>query len=136
MRYSKLHMVPRIILLCSVMFFSTGFTTVIKYCSMSQSSECCCESDHSDNAAAQTNESSVNDQDSSCLTVKVVGGLNEISATAASEVSAKLLAVETVPLHVDVIPLPIPTQALSLAYTDDSAPPHEDICIRISSLLI
>lgn len=119
-----------------MLFFSSGFTTIVKYCSMSQSSECCCESDHSDNAAAQTNESSVGDQNSPCLTVKVIGGLNDIKATVTSESSAKLLAVETIPLNFEAVPLPIPTHSLSFTYTDDIAPPNEDICIRISSLLI
>ena len=129
-------MTVRIILLCSVIFFSTGFTTIVKYCSMSQSSECCCKSDHTDIAVTQTNKSSVSDQNSLCLTVKVIGGLNDIKATVTSETSAKLLAVETVPLNFEAVPLPIPTHAFSMAYTDDSAPPYEDICIRISSLLI
>ncbi|RPI06110.1 MAG: hypothetical protein EHM64_04135 [Ignavibacteriae bacterium] len=89
-----------------------------------------------DNSAAQTNEPSVGDQNSSCLTVKVIGGLNEIKATVASEESAKLPAVETVPLNFEAMPLPLPTRSLSFTYTEDSAPPNEDICIRISSLLI
>jgi hypothetical protein len=132
----KLHMAVRVILLCSVMFFSTGFTTIVKYCSMSQSSECCCESDHSDNAATQTNEPSVSDQNSPCLTVKVIGGLNDIKATVTSEISAKLLTVEAIPSSFETVPLLLPTQSLSFIYTDDIAPPNEDICIRISSLLI
>ena len=127
-------MIVRIILLCSVIFFSTGFTTIVKYCSMNQSSECCCDSDHSNNSAAQTNELSVSGE--KCCTVKVVGGLNEIKAMAASEESAKLLAVETVPLNFEVLPLSLPTRSLSFTYTDDIAPPNGDIYIRISSLLI
>jgi len=103
---------------------------------MTQSSECCCESEHSDNATTQSNEPSVSDQNSSCLTVKVIGGLNEIKATVASEVSVKSLAVETIPVNFEAIPLPIPTHSLSVTYTDDIAPPNGDICIRISSLLI
>ena len=103
---------------------------------MTQSSECCCESEHSDNATTQSNEPSVSDQNSSCLTVKVIGGLNEIKATVASEVSVKSLAVETIPVNLEAIPLPIPTHSLSVTYTDDIAPPNGDICIRISSLLI
>jgi hypothetical protein len=134
MMYSKLHMAARIILLCSVIFFSTGFTAVVKYCSMSQSSECCCESDHSSNSTAQTNDLSVSGE--KCLTVKIIGGLNEIKATVASEESANLLAVEIVPLSFEAIPLPLPARSLSFTYTDDIAPPNEDICIRISSLLI
>jgi hypothetical protein len=137
MKYSKLHMTLRIVLLIAVIFFSSGFTTIVKYCSMSQSSECCCcESDHSDNSAAQSNEPSVSDQTPSCLTVKVIGGLNEIKAPAASETSTKLLDVETIPLNFEAVPLPLPAHSLSLNYTDDGAPPNEDICIRISSLLI
>lgn len=134
MRYPKLHMTARIILLCSVIFFSTGFTTIVKYCSMSQSSESCCESDHSNNSAAQENELSVTAQN--CCTVKVIGGLNEIKATLDSEESAKLLAVEIVPLNYESLPLSLPARSLSFTYTDDIAPPNGDICIRISSLLI
>jgi len=134
MRYSKLHKTLRIVLLFSVIFFSTGFTAIVKYCSMNQSSECCCDSDHSNNSTAQTNELSVSGE--KCCTVKVIGGLNEIKAMVASEESAKLLAVETVPLNIEVLPLLPSTRSLSFTYTDDIAPPHEDICIRISSLLI
>jgi|WetSurMetagenome_2_1015567.scaffolds.fasta_scaffold610129_1 hypothetical protein len=130
-------MTIRIILLVTVVLFSSGFTTIVKYCSMSQSSECCCcESDHSDTTAAQTKEPSVSDQTPSCLTVKVIGGLNEIKAPGTSETSTKLLAVETIPLNINIVPLPLPAHLISLNYTDDCAPPNEDICIRISSLLI
>jgi hypothetical protein len=103
---------------------------------MNQSSECCCESDHSDNAATKTNELSVSDQNSSCLTVKVIGGLNDINATVNSEILGKLLTAETVPLNFEAVPLPLPIRSLLFTYTDDIAPPNEDICIRISSLLI
>ena len=136
MRYLKLHMAVRIILLCSVIFFSTGFTTIVKYCSMSQSSECCCESEHSDNAGAPSNEPSISDQSTSCVTVKVIGGLNGIKAPVTSESSIKILAMNTVFSVTELIALPTPTHLLSLAYTDDVAPPNSDICIRISSLLI
>jgi hypothetical protein len=136
MMYAKLHITIRIILLVAVVFFSTGFTSVVKYCSMSQSSECCCESDHSDNTAAQTNEPAVSDQNSPCLTVKVIGGLNDIKAPVTSESSIKILAIDAIPLVSDFITLPTPTHFLSLAYTDDVAPPNGDICIRIGSLLI
>jgi hypothetical protein len=101
---------------------------------MSQSSESCCDSDHSNNSAAKENEFSVTAQN--CCTVKVIGGLNEIKATLASEESAKLLVVETVPLNFETLPLSLPTRSLSFTYTDDIAPPNGDICIRISSLLI
>jgi hypothetical protein len=101
---------------------------------MSESSRCCCESDHSDKSAAQTNEQSITTQN--CMMVKVIGGLNEIKATVASEESTKLLTVETVPFNFEAVPLPLSTRSPSFTYTDDSAPPNEDICIRISSLLI
>jgi hypothetical protein len=103
---------------------------------MSQSSECCCESDHSDNSASQRNELSVNEQNPSCCAVKIIGGLNEIKAPVTSESSIKILATNTVLPVSNLIALPNPTRFLSLAYTDDVAPPNEDICIRISSLLI
>lgn len=136
MTNSKLHMTVRILLLCAVVFFSTGFTTVVKYCSMSQSSECCCESDHSENAAIPRNELSIGEQIPSCLTVKVIGGLNEIKAPVTSESSIKMLAIDAVLTVSEFIALPTPTHFLSFAYTDDVAPPSGDICIRISSLLI
>jgi hypothetical protein len=129
-------MTVRIVLLIAVVFFSSGFTTIVKYCSMSQSSECCCEADHSDNTATQTNEPSVSDQNSSCLTVKVIGGLNDIKATIIPESSVKMLVMDAVLLDSDVLALQTPTRSLSLTYTDDVAPQDGDICIRISSLLI
>ena len=129
-------MTVRIILLCSVMFFSTGFTTFVKYCSMSQSAECCCESDHSGNAAAPSHEPSIGDQNLPCLTVKVIGGLNDISAIVSPESPVKMMAVDAVLFDPGVVPLQPPTHSLSLTYTDDAAPPNGDICIRISSLLI
>jgi hypothetical protein len=136
MRNSKLHIIVRSILLCSVVFFSTGFTTIVKYCSMSQSSECCCESDHSSTAAAQSNGPSVADEDSSCFIVKVVGGLNDIKAPATSEFSIKMLAIDAILLVPEVIAPTTPTHFLSLAYTDDVAPPNGNICICNSLLLI
>jgi hypothetical protein len=137
MTNSKFHMTIKLILLVAVVFFSSGFTTIVKYCSMSESSECCCcNSEHTDHGATQNNEPSVSDQTPSCLTVKVIGGLNEIKAPAASETSAKVMTVGIIPLNIQTVPSPLPIRSLSLTYTDDSAPPNEDICIRISSLLI
>ena len=136
MKASKLHRIVRIILLCAVIFFSTGFTTVIKYCSMSHSSECCCESDHSENTATKRTELAIGDQTPPCMTVKVIGGLNDIKAPGSSESSTKIPAVDALPLVSEIITLPTPTHFLSHLYTDDVAPPIGDICIRINSLLI
>ncbi len=134
MRYSKLHITVNIILLGTVVFFSTGFTTIVKYCSMSQSSDCCCESDHSDKSATQANEPSVSAQN--CITIKVIGGLNEIKAPVNPELSEKTLISDAVNIDSHVISLSTPTYSLSLAYPDDIAPPQGDIYIRIRSLLI
>jgi hypothetical protein len=136
MKNSKLHMTLSSTLLIAVVFFSSGFTTIVKYCSMSQSSECCCESEHSDNKTPQTNEPSVTDQNSSCFTVKVIGGLNDINSTVTTESSVKMLAIDAISFDSEITPLSIPIHSLSLTYTDDVAPPNGDICIRISSLLI
>jgi hypothetical protein len=136
MNYSKLQIPVKIILLCSVMFFSTGFTAVVKYCSMSQSSECCCESAHANDTTPPSDVPSLRDQNSSCLTIKIIGGLNEIKATLTSDASENLHILETVPLSSDGLLLPAPTRFLAFTYSNNIAPPNGDICIRIGVLLI
>lgn len=103
---------------------------------MSQSSECCCGSDQCDNTTSQSNELSVRDQNPSCLTLKVIGGLNDIRATVSSESSLKPLAVDNALVHPDFNMAITLVSPLSYLHTDDIAPPNEDICIRNSSLLI
>jgi hypothetical protein len=68
--------------------------------------------------------------------VKVIGGLNEIKAPVTSESSIKMPAIDVTLSASELIALPTPRRFISLAYTDDVAPPNGDICIRISSLLI
>jgi len=131
---SKLHMTIRIFLLVTIVFFSTGFTSIVKYCSMCQSSACCCETDRSDNTSTDHSKQLVIGQN--CMTVKVVGGLSDTKATVNSETFVKSFAID-VNASVSVEnSLLTPTHSFSHSFTNDLPPPQGDICILISSLLI
>lgn len=134
MRSSKLHMTIRIILLVVVLFFSSGFTSVVKYCSMSHSSECCCKSDRSENTATQPDKQLAVGQN--CVTVKIVGGLSDTKATLNSETFAKSLTINVIALFSAENSVSTPSHSFTHSFTNDLPPPHGDICIRISSLLI
>jgi hypothetical protein len=134
MMYSKFHMTIRIILLVAVVFFSTGFTSVVKYCSMSHSSECCCEADHSDDSATQPVKQVAVGKN--CVTVKVVGGLSDTKATVNSETFSKSLAITVNASVLVENSLLTPTHSFTHSFTNDLPPPQGDICIRISSFLI
>jgi hypothetical protein len=127
-------MTIRIILLVAVLFFSSGFTSVVKYCSMSRSSECCCKSDRSDNTSTDHDKQLVIGKN--CMTVKVVGGLSDTKATVNSETYAKSLTMDVVAMISVENSVSTPTHSFTHSFTDDLPPPYGDICIRISSLLI
>jgi hypothetical protein len=101
---------------------------------MSHTSECCCESDHSDDTATQPDKQLAVGQN--CLTVKVVGGLSDTKATVNSETFAKLLTLDPVALFSVEKSLLTPTHSWTHSFANDLPPPNGDICIRISSLLI
>lgn len=134
MMSSKLHMTIRVLLLVAVVFFSTGFTSVVKYCTMSHSSECCCESDHSDDTAPLPAKQLTVGQN--CVTVKIVGGLSDTKATVNSETFAKPLTMDIVALISVENPVSSFTLSFPHSFTNDLPPPNGDICIRVKSLLI
>ena len=135
MKISNLHSITGIILLSSMLFFSSGFTAIVKFCTMSKCSECCCESDESGNSAAPEKEQP-GIQSPSCLTIKIVGGLNDIKAAGPTDVSEKMLAINSTPLLAVAEPLPVPVPNTFLHQTNGVGPPKEEIYIRVGSLLI
>ena len=133
MKSPKLYITVKVVLLAAVIFFSSGFTTIVKYCSMSRSSQCCC----SEHPAAQSKGLSLNGLNPSCMTVKVIGGLSGTKATITPESSLKPLAIAAiVPSFCAFSFLSATSLSLAAIYTNDAAPPGVEIYIRIGSLLI
>jgi hypothetical protein len=131
---SKIHIILRAIILIAVFLFSSGFTVIVKYCSMSQSSECCCcDNDH---RTSKNEDLSINDQAPSCLTMKVIGGLSDTKATLTPESSTEMIGCVALLIPDDTI-LPKPSVlSIDLFQTDGSPPPGQEIYIRDAALLI
>ena len=133
MKSPKLYMIVKVVLLTAVIFFSSGFTTILKYCAMSRSSQCCC----SEHPAAQSKGLSLNGLNPSCMTVKVIGGLSGTKATITPKSFIKSLTIVAIVPHSGAISfLSAASHSLSANYANDAAPPGAEIYIRIGSLLI
>ncbi len=117
---------------------STGFTTVVSYCTMSKSAVCCCEMENSCKNTLPSKSQSFEGINSSCFTERIAGGINDIHATLASEVVTKTLplAFEVVLPEIQHINVPSETVPHSLFSSQDDNPPRVDIYIQVSSFLI
>jgi hypothetical protein len=133
---SKPHLMIRVIFLCVMFLYSTGFTYVVRYCSMSQSSECCCNSAHDGATPAQSRAHTITAQYPSCFTVKVLGGLNDVKGVVSAEFSGKSTIAFAVALEYAAIPQQVPALSLAPVYTGDLPPPLTDIYLRVGTLLI
>ncbi len=96
---------------------------------------CCCASDEAEHTSSpEKAHSSI--QDPSCLTIKVVGGLNEINAAGSTDGHEKILSINSSPLPAVPEPLSAPVLTSFFPKTDAVGPPEEDIYILTRSLLI
>jgi hypothetical protein len=136
MKRPLLHTALNIFTLCVMTLTSTGFTSLVTYCSMTQSSECCCgeESHHTSDAAPA--EVTLSDPLASCLTQRIAGGLNEITATVHAEVIPHPVVLDVIPVETSAVSQSINDRGLSFTLANDAAPPGVAIYIRVNSFLI
>ena len=138
MKKNIYHIAVRVLLIVVMSLTSTGFTTVLGYCSMSKSSVCCCDSDHSGKTPAPSSVQIVEPSDFSCYSVRIVGGLNDIGGVVPEIVALKvsLAALDAVaPEFLSTPPTRDIAVILPLDFRDEP-PAKSDICILVRSLLI
>jgi hypothetical protein len=136
MKLFDLHLTIRAIALSIVFFHATGFTTVVRYCTMSQSSECCCNSESGDSDATGPNAPALTVQNPGCFSVTVLGGLSDIKGVFSPESSSKSPAPSALTLDHQAVPQLTSASPAALSSQDNAALPDTDICIRIGTLLI
>jgi hypothetical protein len=117
---------------------SSGFTTVVKYCSMTKSSVCCCGSENACKSEVPVGTSTIESPDSKCFSEKIVGGLNDIDAVMSQEVSGKAIVLvveaEAPVFQSSIVALQSPSFILPESSVDDS--PGVEIYVRVNSFLI
>jgi len=133
-----LHIVFHTILVVGIGFSSIGITRIVGYCSMSDSTECCCGNDKNCELPAPRGGPSVASVGNSCYSKRVAGGLNDMRGVTSPENVTKQL-----PLH-SIVELPPASGqhrshylvALSSLWFGHSPPPDSDIYTQTHSLLI
>lgn len=138
MKPNIFHRTVEIALIVVMSLTSTGFTTVVSYCSMSNSSICCCGADPAATSSLPVHDQVVRRVQNSCYSESVVGGVNDIHAVLSLDVSSK-----AVPHSIEA-EAPDCHQSCVLACTASTSrplfevgiPPDVDIYIRVSALLI
>ena len=126
------------ILVVAVGLSAMGLTRTVGYCSMSDSTECCCGNDRNCDLPAPLTGLSFTSVANSCYSVRTVGGLNEMTAVSSPENLTKQQ-----PFH-SIVEL-TPTSGHDLSHhlaslnylrSDHSPPPDCEIYIQTHSLLI
>jgi len=133
MKWLSSHISIRVVVLLLVSLSVMGFITVINYCTMSNSSECCCESEHSKTPVSTP---SFETPYTSCNIKFVAGGLNPVAQNVISESTIKSVTIDLIPLDAGIYTLPIVPRIPLLVHANDLAPPSVDIYIRNTNLLI
>jgi hypothetical protein len=122
-------------MLCVMTLTSAGYTAIVGYCSMTHESKCCCEESCEKNDAPSPGMS-ITDQAAPCFTRTVAGGLNEITATTLSDVTAHPVVLEVIPVDSYAIGHASQTHSFLTLAVEVAAPPGVDIYIRVNSFLI
>jgi hypothetical protein len=126
------------ILVLAVGLSAIGLTRTVGYCSMSDSTECCCGNDRNCDLLTPQTGPSFTSVANSCYSVRTVGGLNEIRAVSSTENVTKQLPFHSI---VELSPTsghdPSPhLTSLNYLRSDHSPPPDCEIYIQTHSLLI
>lgn len=131
------HSAVRGVVLLLMALSAVGFTTVVHYCTMSHSSECCCTSEHEKNPAKPTTGTWLGDRNFSCDVRVVAGGLTPVALNTISDATARTVIADFAALESGFVePLPPFTQHHPVTHSDNTAPPRAEIYIRTCSLLI
>jgi len=136
MNWQGAHRVLTVFLLGAMLMSAMGYTAAVRHCSMSQSSDCCCEPSPLSHGAAGPRQFSLTGEAPWCNTVTILGGVHDIPVTFSWASSSLPHLVEAALPFVDPV-----TQGLSAVRPvgwpyEDPAPPGVEICIRTDSLLI
>lgn len=113
-----------------------GVTSILTYCTMSHSSECCCSKDQNGAATRRSEAASIDYLNVDCNIQIVAGGVNPVALNVSTESSVKSLTSDLMPVDSGIVPLPVVSHLRILAHANDIAPPEGDICIRNRALLI
>ncbi len=134
MHTSRIHTALKTLALAIVIFNATGLTVVVRYCSMSESSECCCVD--ADRPSGQDGSTTITAERMPCFSSEIVGGLGDTKATVVPQDCPKQAAGIVVVLHTISVDALSPLHARAYHPANDVAPPLSDICISGGSLLI
>ncbi len=126
----------RTVILTLMIVTALGYTTVIHYCTMSQSSECCCAAEHQNHRTPSSTGPSFEGQSESCDLHIVAGGLTPVALNTSSDVQVNAPVPETGLLDYAVLVTATTSTIPSYAHADDIAPPKVDIYVRDGALLI
>jgi hypothetical protein len=133
MSYRRVHIVLKVLALAALVFYSTGATVVVRYCTMSESAECCCKAERNASNAAP---SMLSLQVAGCLSVQVVGGLDETRGTITPNELAKDAGRTVIAIAAPVnLELSV-SSLLSHLPSVQPSPPQLDICLSGCTLLI
>lgn len=113
-----------------------GFTTVLNYCTMSHSTECCCTEKHHNDGAKSSAGTTLDDGRESCNVKIVAGGLTPVALNAFSDVSVKVPVPEIGIFDFTVLDISVSSSISFFAHADDIAPPKVDIYVRCGAFLI
>jgi hypothetical protein len=130
------HTAVRFALLVVMCASSMGFTTILPYCTMSHSSECCCSRAQNGAATSRSETASINYLNVDCNIQIVAGGVNPVALNVSAESSDKFLTSDLMPVDSGIVPLPVVSHLRILAHANDIAPSEGDTCIRNRALLI
>ncbi len=126
----------RTVILALIIVSSLGYTTVIHYCTMSQSFECCCAAGQKNPPASSSTGASLGGRSEPCDVQIVAGGLTPVAMNTYSDVQVKAPVPETGLLDYAVLVTATTSTIPSYAHADDIAPPKVDIYVRDGALLI
>jgi len=135
MRAGISHIAVRFGLLVVMCASSMGVTTVLKYCTMSQSSECCC-SDDIGSPKSRPGAPPLEYRNIFCNIQIVAGGVNPVALNVAADASPKIPTSGLAPADPGIPSLPFATTQQFPAHASDIAPPWDDATIRNCALLI
>ncbi|MGE5315454.1 MAG: hypothetical protein ACM3Q4_12230 [Acidobacteriota bacterium] len=133
MKTTTLHTFLTVLTLAVMTLTSTGFTAVVRYCTMGDIAECCCEEMQT---VPVPDAPTVKAPEMSCNVQTIAGGRNEIDATVQSIAADAAPALDVVLSGYDASQMAAPEFPCPLFTLDHAAPPGVDIYIRVNSFLI
>ena len=134
----KFHKAIQILLLVVMMLTSTGFSTVVGYCSMSKSSVCCCDMEQTCKGTTPSKTLIIKSVKFACYSEKVAGGVNDVKAVFNFESIQKQFsfAVEAEAPEYQIVDLTAPESHFPKFPHIALYPTGVDIYIQVGSFLI